>query len=229
YKEDMIYLDVDLAYAYGDKYWDSITNKIDKSKKTIILINKNDNFSTSESFSIYKRGLLSILSEQTGVKDFYVTTNSSLIREISLRSDDPIVTKSHINEDRFYSPIEIHARSYSNFDYFTYICFTEQCVDTMGRDHSINASKLNVFNLNGSLTVDLEPLKVYKSEKLVIASHDLFSSLLGKILAKELADNGFKFKGFTYHYSMYFGAFDRSVINGEQVASYDDNILQPIT
>ncbi|MGZ7507845.1 hypothetical protein [Vibrio parahaemolyticus] len=229
YKEDMIYLDVDLAYAYGDKYWDSITNKIDKSKKTIILINKNDNFSTSESFSIYKRGLLSILSEQTGVKDFYVTTNSSLIREISLRSDDPIVTKSHINEDRFYSPIEIHARSYSNFDYFTYICFTEQCVDTMGRDHSINASKLNVFNLNGSLTVDLEPLKVYKSEKLVISSHDLFSSLLGKILAKELADNGFKFKGFTYHYSMYFGAFDRSIINGKQVASYDDNILQPIT
>ncbi|WP_141193224.1 hypothetical protein, partial [Vibrio sp. V17_P4S1T151] len=27
YKEDMIYLDVDLAYAYGDKYWSSISTK----------------------------------------------------------------------------------------------------------------------------------------------------------------------------------------------------------
>ncbi|HAT8521126.1 MULTISPECIES: hypothetical protein [Vibrio] len=229
YKEDMIYLDVDLAYAYGDKYWSSISTRINRNKKTIVLINKNDNFSSSESFYNYKNGLLNILSEQTGVKDFYVTSNSELIREISLRSDDPVVTKSHINENRYYSPIEIHARSYSNFDYFTYICFTEQCVDTMGRDNSINASKLNIFSLNGSLLVNLEPLKRYKNDKLVIASHDLFSSLLGKLLAKNLADNGFKFKGFTYHYSMYFGAFERSVINGEHIASYDDNILQPLT
>ncbi|MFS1426773.1 hypothetical protein LMH73_006230 [Vibrio splendidus] len=234
YRKEMIYIDSDLVITRDDAYWSEVKSLLDPKKKVLLGVNLGLEYEqdiTSEQKNQIEQSYIRLIANKLGIDTLYYTTSIESIRMISFKSNDTIVTPYFKGDTTYVSPFRTLIKREKSPDYYRTLCFTNECVDTFGRDIAYNIANTGAVTFNGKVNINIDEIKKLNGidgGRILVASHDTHSSMLARLTAYELVQNDMDFAGFTEHHSRYYGNSRTFYYFGEYDFVYDDLWLEPL-
>lgn len=234
YRRGMIYIDSDLVLTRNDEYWEDLRKKLNPNKKVLLgmtLSLDNEHNLTNKYRSKIEMSYIYYIAHKLNIDTLYYTPSVDSLRTISFRPGDTIITPYFKGETTFITPLKALVKRKQSDNYYRTICFSDECVDTFGRNVSYNIANTKAITFDGEVKIDIEQIKnLYgiSNGRILVSPHDTHSSMLARLVAHELVASGMDFAGFTEHYTRYYGNSRTFYIYGDYQFVYDDFWLDPI-
>jgi len=174
----------------SDSKINSLSNFIDKEKKTLIIFN----FLLSEN---KMKAASSFLAKELKIKSLTYSDFTQQTHFFSQLSNDNKVTTASKNSNNVFNAPELLAfiKSSIKVDFY---CYSEECMKKIPNfNEKINLKKIDVIDMisikDGLINVDLNGFE--KDTPIFLFLEDFSSSLFSDYLIKELNSNGYNFQG----------------------------------